>query len=174
MLYCTNPANNLLNLLPSHKLLILDNSKAPHKHFTTLLLSVTEGSLNSRYANSRLAKHCFATVALIYLFIQYLTNWSQLVMWLPHLHPYIIPAAFNSVSSYLPSANLSHCTLSPHIYIYSMACTKQTAHKPLSKYHLCCQFELVLIVVHLQAKHPINSLLPSHQHVRLLWVLFCS
>jgi hypothetical protein len=53
-----------------------------------------------------------------------------------------------------------------------MARTKQTARKSTGgKHHLCCLSESVLIVVRLQAKRPVNSLLPSHRRVRLPWVL---
>ena len=134
--HCTNPTNNLLNLLLSYKPLSSDNSKAPHKQLTTSLLSVTQGSMNSRYA-----KYCFTA---------------------------------DSVSNYWPSAYLSHCALTSHLHIFKWHIPSRQHANPPGKHHLHFWFELELIVVCLQAKCPINSLLPSHQHVRLPWVLFYS
>jgi len=107
--HCTNPANNSLN--PSCKLLSLDNSKAPSKQLTTSLLSVTQGSMNSRHA-----KYCF-TAAFIFSssVSQVDCNWSCDCC--AHIH--IIPSCIQ-LSLQLPALcpNLSHCALSPHIYIY--------------------------------------------------------
>jgi hypothetical protein len=112
---------------------------------------------HSRSVNSTTCYICMCTIAL-----REIHHYQQCHQLLQPQLSLQLPALCQSLTA------PSHLTFT---YI-QMACTKQTAHKPLGKYHLCCRFELVLIVVHLQAKHPINSLLPSHQHVRLLWVFY--